>query len=159
MRYLVAALLALAACNNTPTYCKTRCGLELKVPGDCAALQAQEDVVLTLYSNDGFWSTDEMCDAFSGYAVDVAKDADSAGVFVGPDGMGHVGGYCDCDNAYIKVGNQKWHDPSNAISHELIHAIQKCEWTQLPDGGIDQHYQWRERGYLEAIANAQGYSY
>ena len=149
-RALLTAALAFCAtrCSHAPTYCRTVCGLSLAAPGNCQALQQQETVALNIYADRGLFERTSACSALSGYVISVPSNSDGVG-FEDP-WKRYVAGETDCEAGTIEVANTRWHSRTNALSHEMIHAIQTCYEV---DG--DQHYQWAERGYYSAIEAAR----
>lgn len=148
----VALTLAAPSCTAT-TYCRTRCGLALLAPSDCAALQAEEDAALRIYDQRGIFSYATACAALRGYAVGIPTglyDAGSEQAWT--DAWGRtVVGETSCDLHRIAVTSTRWHSQSNALAHELVHAIEHC--ADGPHG--ETHYRWYERGIPDAIEAAR----
>lgn len=142
-------LLMLTACGSQPIkYCQTRCGLTITDPVDCVAFQEFEDQALSLYDQRGLFKYSESCSAMGGVNVEVIEKADAQhGRFKDFVTGKSVIGLANCPSGIIAVGNTRWHSKYNGLAHEMIHIIQNCK--DGPNG--EQHYQWFERGYVQAI--------
>lgn len=59
-------------------------------------------------------------------------------------------GLTHCDSHVVLLASVP-----TALVHELVHVAEGCPYASLPDGGIDQHIGWDERGVYAAIYDAE----
>jgi hypothetical protein len=151
MKRLALLALLFAGCA---TYCKSRCGMALTRPGECAPFQAQEQAALAIYDQRKIFPYRTACAALDGYKVEIRTDVEDAGVNepTFDDEMDRdVAGVTSCWAKRIQVTPTPWHSQRNALSHEMVHAIQGCPTG--PHG--ESHYGWYDAGIVDAIDAAR----
>jgi hypothetical protein len=128
--------------------------MSLEAPGACAPFQAQEDTALAIYDQRRIFRYVDACAALDGYRVGVVTNTEDAGAGepVFDDAWDQdIAGNCACWDRRIEVTDTPWHSRRNALSHELVHAIEFC--AEGPKG--QTHYRWFERGIPDAIEAAR----